>query len=161
VLLRYHFNVTKSTYVHTYVTWFDKSWLPHTNGKADFSPPLDFYINELTIHVCIIVNYSLVCFSWSLFFRPVWCVWVVWWSSNGSGVTGKAPTQLKIAAWLARKLGHQIGYYLWYLELEWASGEAFWQYQLLHRENSPLPWLPTTPDLHPYMIICDSGIKTI
>jgi len=27
----------------------------HThNGKAEFSPPLDFYINELTIHVHII-----------------------------------------------------------------------------------------------------------
>jgi len=28
-------------------------------------------------------------------------------------------------------------------------------------KDLPLPWLPTTPDLHLYMIICDSGIKNI
>jgi len=33
-------------------------------------------------------------------------------SSNGSGMTGQKPTWLEIATWLARKLGHQIGYYL-------------------------------------------------
>jgi len=32
--------------------------------------------------------------------------------SNGSSVTGQAPTWLEIATRLARKLGHQIGYYL-------------------------------------------------
>jgi len=46
-------------------------------------------------------------------------------SSNGSGVTARASTRLEIATQLGRKLGHQIGYYLCYLELEWASGEAF------------------------------------
>jgi len=34
------------------------------------------------------------------------------WSSNDSGVNGQAPTKLEIATQLARKLGHQIGYYL-------------------------------------------------
>jgi len=33
-------------------------------------------------------------------------------SSNGSGLTGQAPTWLEIITQLARKLGHQIGYYL-------------------------------------------------
>jgi len=99
----------------------------HTyNGKANFSPPLDFYINELTIHVCIIANGSLVCFSWGLFLEPAWCAQVIGWSSNGSGMTGQAPTQLEIATRLARKLAHQIGYYLWYLELKWASGKTTW-----------------------------------
>jgi len=37
-----------------YVAGFDKSRLHTHNAKSDFSPPLDFYINELTIHVCII-----------------------------------------------------------------------------------------------------------
>jgi len=70
----------------------------HThNGKADFSPPLDFYINELTIHVCITAIISLVCFSWGLFLGPVWCAQVLRWSSNGSGVNRQAPTQLEIA----------------------------------------------------------------
>jgi len=31
---------------------------------------------------------------------------------------GQAYTQLEVATWLARKIGHQIGYYLWYLELK-------------------------------------------
>jgi len=134
----------------------------HThNGKVDFSPPFDFYINELTIHVRTIANGSLVCFFWGLFLGPVWCAWVFRWSSNGSGLTGQAPTQLEIPTWLAKKIGHQIGYYLWYIELKWASGETIWQCQLLHVENLPLLWLSSTPDLHPYMIICDSGVKTI
>jgi len=34
------------------------------------------------------------------------------WYSNGSGMNRQAPTQLEIATQLARKLGHQIGYYL-------------------------------------------------
>jgi len=37
---------------------------------------------------------------------------VLGWSSNGSGLTGQALTQLEIATRLARKLSHQIGYYL-------------------------------------------------
>jgi len=37
---------------------------------------------------------------------------VLGWSSNGSGMNGQAPTQLEITTQLARKLGHQIGYYL-------------------------------------------------
>jgi len=86
-----------------------------------------FYINELSIHVCIIANGSLVCFSWGSFLWPVWHAWVLGWSSYSSGLTGQAPTQLEITTWLARKLGHQIGYYLWYLELKWASGETIWQ----------------------------------
>jgi len=36
------------------------------NGKADISLPFDFYINELTIHVCIIANGPLVYFSLGL-----------------------------------------------------------------------------------------------
>jgi len=72
----------------------------HTqNGKAAFSPPLDFYINKLTIHVCIIANGSLVCFSWGLFLRLVW-------SSNGNGVTGQAFTWMGITTQLVNELGH-------------------------------------------------------
>jgi len=40
----------------------------HTyNGKTDFSPLLNFYINELTIHVRIIAIVSLVCFAGTCF----------------------------------------------------------------------------------------------
>jgi len=116
----------------------------HThNSRGDLSPPLNFYINELTIHVCIIANVSLVSFSWGLFLEPVWCARVLRWSTNDSGVNEKAPIWLEIATRLAGKLGHQIGYYLWYLELKLASGESFWQCQLLH------PWFPTTPTSTP------------
>jgi len=58
--------------------------------------------------VCIIVNDSLVCFSYVLFLGPVWHAQVLGWSSNGSGVTGQESTQLEIATWLARELGHQL-----------------------------------------------------
>ena len=34
------------------------------SDKAHFSPLLNCYTNELMIHVCIIANDSLVCFSW-------------------------------------------------------------------------------------------------
>jgi len=37
---------------------------------------------------------------------------VLGWSLNGSGVNGQVSTQLEIAARLARRLGHQIGYCL-------------------------------------------------
>jgi len=57
---------------------------------------------------------SLPLFPWSAF--PGACFSglsdVLEWSSNGSGVNIQAPTRLEIATRLARKLGHQIGYYL-------------------------------------------------
>jgi len=36
-------------------------------SKVDFLQPLNFYINELIIHVCIIANDSLVCFPVTYF----------------------------------------------------------------------------------------------
>jgi len=81
-----------------HVTGFDKSKLPHSHGKADFSPPLNFYINEL--------------FFLGLFLGPVWHVRVLSWSLNGSGLTGQTPTWLEITTQLSRKVGYQIGYYL-------------------------------------------------
>jgi len=68
----------------------------------------------------IITNESLVYFLWGLFLRSVWRAQVLGWSSNGSDVTGQASTQLEIVSQLAKKLGHQIGHYLWYLKLKWA-----------------------------------------
>ena len=41
---------------------------------------------------------------------------------------------------------------LWYLELKMGPSGSV---QLLHMEK------PTTPNLHLYVIICDSGVKTI
>jgi len=112
-------------------------------------------------YVYAIANDSLVCFSWGCFLGPVWHPRMFGWSSNGSGVNGQVSTRLEIATWLARRLGHQISYCLWYLELKWASGEAFWHVNFNTWKNPPLLWLPTTLDLHPYMMICDSGVKTI
>jgi len=64
----------------------------HTMAKLT-SPPFDFYINELTIHVCIIAIVSLVCFSWGLSLGPVWrarvlgCMVFKWqWCEWTSGV---------------------------------------------------------------------------
>jgi len=131
------------------------------SDKVHFSPPINCYTKELTIHVYAIANDSLACFFWGYVLKPVWRARVLGWSSNGSGVNRQVSTWLEIATRLARRLGHQIGYGLWYLELKWASGETFWQVNFNTWKNPPLPWLPTTPDLHPYMIICDSGVKTI
>jgi len=98
------------------------------------------------IHVYIIANDSLVCFSWSCFLKPVWHTRVFVWSSNGSNVNRQISTQLEIAR-LTRRLGYQIGYYLWYLEHKWVSGEAFCQCQLTstcgkihHFYGSPPTW---------------------
>jgi len=132
----------------------------HThNDKADVSPPLNFYINKLIIHSCIIANDSLVCFSWGLFLGPIWHAQVLRWSSNGSGVTGQAPW-LELTTQLARKLGHLIGYYLWYLELKWSSGETIWQCSTSTHGKPCHFMVPTTP-VHLYAIACDTGIKTI
>jgi len=80
-----YYGLSINNYVHT---------LHIHNSKADFSQPLDFYINELAIHVCIIANGSLICFSWGLFLRPVSHARVIGCYSNGSGLTGQATTQL-------------------------------------------------------------------
>jgi len=136
--------------------WLDltKAGFHTQNGKADFSPPLNFYINELTIHVCIIANGTLVCFSWGSFFGPVWHARVLRWYSNGSYLAGQAPTWLEIITWLANKLGHQFGYYLWYLELKWASGETIWQVSTsTSKKNLPLCSSPPpqTPPLNDHL----------
>jgi len=57
--------------IYLFVTVFDKASFHTHNGKADFSPPLDFYINEQTIHMCIITNTYLVYFTSGLFLEPV------------------------------------------------------------------------------------------
>ena len=114
-------------YVYNYIYICDRIWQKpastHTMARLTFHHHL---INELNNPCVIIANGSLVCFSWGLFLKPVRRAWVLGWSLNGSDVTVKVPTWLEITTRLARKLGHQIGYYLWYLELEWASGETFW-----------------------------------
>jgi len=66
-----------------------------------------------------------------------------------SGVIGQVATQLEIAAQLARKLGHQIGYYLCYLELKWTSGETIWQCQLLHVKTRHFHGFPPPPTSTP------------
>jgi len=121
-----------STHYCIYVTGFDKSQLPHTQLQGwlfttTWLISTYIYINELTIHECIITNGFLVCFSWGLFLGCVWSAWVLKWSSNGSDLTGQASTQLEISKQLARELGYQISYYLWYLELKQASNETIWQ----------------------------------
>jgi len=108
--------------------WLDltKASFHTLNSKADFWPSLNFYINELTIHMCIIAKGFLVCFYWGLFLWLVWHAWVLGWSSNGSGVTGQVPTWLEIITWLVRKLGHQLGYYL-ISRAQMGPGETIWQ----------------------------------
>jgi len=51
-----------------YMWWDCQNQLSsHQVTKHTFSPPINLYTNELKIHVCIIVNDSLVYFSWTLF----------------------------------------------------------------------------------------------
>jgi len=123
--------------IHNWVTTLKLNTCNSPSDKAHFSPPINCYTNELTIHVYTITNDSLVCFSWHCLLWPVWHAWVLEWSSNGSGVNRQVSTLLEITTILARKLGHQIGCCLWYLELKWVSGETFWQINF----NM---WFPTT-----------------
>ena len=137
------------------VTGFDKSRIPHTQCQCwlhQHSISISTSLNQQSMCVSLPMA-SLVYFSWGLFLRPGWCARVLRWSSNGSGLTGQASTRLEITTWLG-KLGHQIGYYLWYLVLKWASGDTIWQCQLLHMEKPATSWLLTTPDFHLYVIIC-------
>jgi len=129
-----------------YVTGFDKSWLPHTQWQSWLFTTTQF-LHQWTNNPCV----SLPMVPWSVFlglvshaclmFSSAWVVFKWQWCE------------------LARKHGHQTGYYLWYLELKLASGETIWQCQLLHVEKPATSVVPHYLDLHPYMIICDSGIK--
>jgi len=73
----------------TYMTGFDKGQLLHTQLQDRLFTTnhlISTSMNYVTNHVCIIANGSLVCFSWGLFFWPVWHAQVLGWSSNGSSV---------------------------------------------------------------------------
>jgi len=120
------------TYVCIFVTRLDKGQLPHTQWQ-DWLFTTTRFPHQLTNNPCV---YHCQLLPWSAF--PGACFLSLFGMlkcSGGLGVTGQAPTWLEITTRLARKLGHWIGYYLWYLELEWASGETIWQCQLLHVEK--------------------------
>jgi len=145
---------TEDTQRKPNVTRFPAKFAP--SDKAHFSPPINCYTNELMIHVYSIANDSLVCFSWGCFLRPVWRAWVLRWSLNDSDVNGQVSTWLEIATQLARRLGQQIGYCLWYLELKWASGETFWHvnfntWKTRYFHGSPPP--PTSTPIWSFVIV--------
>ena len=110
----------------------------------------------------IIVNGSLVYFSWGLFLRQDLYTWVLGWSSNRNSVTGQVSIQVKIATWHMKEFGYWIGYSLRYLELKRVSNETIWQCSDLWMENSITSWLLTNPDLQLYVITCGirhTGVK--
>jgi len=77
------------------VTGFDKSQLPYTQWEGWLFTTTQFlhqWTNNPRVYHCQ-CNGSLVCFFRSLFLGPVWCVWVLKWSSNGSGVAGQHPAR--------------------------------------------------------------------
>ena len=41
------------------------------HGKTQISPPMDRYINKLTLHMCTVAIGPSVCFYHGLFYRPV------------------------------------------------------------------------------------------
>ena len=132
------------------MTGFDKSQLPHTQWKGRFFTTTRFLHQWTTKSIYVfIANGSLVCFCWGLFLGPVWCAWVLGWSTNGNGVTRQAFTQLEITTQLARKLGHQIGNYLWYLELKQASMRPSGSVQLVQMEDPPLYGSSPSPTFTP------------
>jgi len=129
----------------------------HThNGKVDFSPPLDFYINELTIHVCIIVNGPMICFSWCLtclsaqvVFKWQWCDWTSTHPVGNCHTTGQIAWP---SNWLLFVISRsQIG-------LKWDHMEVlnFYMWKKTYHFVAP-----HHPNLHPYVITCDSSVKTI
>jgi len=145
-----NFTCKRSPNILIKVIWFAKSGLVHTKWQGTL-----FTTNQL-LHQW--TNGSCVChypqstgllflglFSWAcltcssarVVFKWQWCEWQI-------------STWLEITTRLAKRLGHQIGYCLWYLELKWASGETFWQVNFNMSKNPPVLWLPTTPNLHPY-----------
>jgi len=109
------------------MTRFDKSRLPHTQWQGWLFITTRF-LHQWTNNPCV---YHCQWFPSLLFLGLVsWAclmcsnAWVVF---KGSGMTGQASRLLEITTWLARELGHQIGYYLWNLELKQASNETIWQ----------------------------------
>jgi len=117
----------------------------------------NFYINELIIHMCITAKGSLVCFSWGLFLRPVRCAWVLRWSLNGSGVH---PPDWKSPYNQPESLAIELAGICNIKSSNGPHVKPSGSVQLLLMEKLTILWLPTTPD-HPYVITCDTGVKTI
>jgi len=110
----------------------------HDNGidfKKIFSKMLDYFRNFWKLNPSKISHYTICsdskcrCFLTSNFHPNMdiqfWNLTIP--ASNGHGVNGQGSTQLETSTWLTSELGHPIGYYLWCLELKWASGETIWQ----------------------------------
>jgi len=152
------------TILHMYVyLWpnLTKASFHTHNGKTDFSPPLDFYINKLTIHMCIIANCShgllflglvsqvcLACSSARVVFKWPWCDWTGTHLAGNRHMTGQK-------AWPSNWL-------LFVISRAWMG--LRWDHLAVSTSThgkKPLPWFPTSPDLHPYMIICHSVSKMV
>jgi len=101
----------------------DKSCLPYTQWQGWYFTTT-WFLNQWTNNPCV----SMV--PWSVFLGLV--SWACLTSSSALKMAvvwldNYPLTQLEIATQLVRKLGHQIGHYLWHLLLKWASGETIWQ----------------------------------
>jgi len=114
----------------------------HTMARLT-SPPLDFYISELTIHGCIIAFVSLVCFTWGLFLRPVWRArvlfkwqWCQYTSTHLAGLKSPHdwPESLAIRLATICDIWNSNG-----PQVRPSSSVNFNMWK-----NLPLPWLPTT-----------------
>jgi len=129
------------------VTGFDNTqW-----QGSGFSPPLDFYTNELTINLCVyhcqwfpgllflgfVSQACLMCLSVWVVFKWQWCDWTsnhpagnrhMTWPSNWLFVISRAQMGDHLAV---------FNFYTW--------------------KTLPLHGSPPLPNLHPYVITCDSA----
>jgi len=157
------FQLTRLYITYVYVTRFDKSWLPHTEWHGWVFTTTRF-LHQWTNNPCVYISLPMVpqsafsgaCFSGlSDMFKCLGDLQmaVVW--------LDKHPPNLNLPHnWPESLAIYRIGYYLWYLELKWVSGNTIWRSSTSTHEKTCTSWFLTTPNLHLYVITCDTGVKT-
>ena len=133
------------------------------NGKAQFSSPIDSFINKLINQWCTTAKICSVCFYWGWFLRHVRHSWVLGCPLDGTGWFQQTATLLEISPKLADNISQGFSYFCDILS---ATGHQLRPHHLVKcftLEEPTTSWLLTTPTLHPYRSACGidyTGEKT-
>ena len=87
-----------------YVIRFAKGSHTHAcSFKSHFSMPFNRYNSRLTVHVYIIPRSPMVCFYWSLIYRPFWHLWVFGWPQTApTSLAKQTASRESLPDWLMR-----------------------------------------------------------
>ena len=113
--------------------------------KTHFSLPFVNYINGSTAHVFNTSESWTACFYLGLFFKPVWCPWVLRWPWNGPIFSWQVDRQLWITTWLTDGFAHGFSSFVWHVNVKKALMEVIWLFLVKMHHLSTTSWLPAHP----------------